>query len=117
MRIGELAALTGASARSLRYYEEQHLLSSYRTISGQRVYASEAEDRVRLIQRLYRAGLSSSTIADLLPCMTNPAARTPLLRERLIGERARISAQVDSLQETLISLDRVVDDLADPHGV
>ena len=117
MRIGELAALTGASARSLRYYEEQHLLSSYRTRSGQRVYAGEAEDRVRRIQRLYRAGLCSSTIADLLPCMTNPAARTPLLRERLIGERARISAQVESLQETLISLDRIVDDLADPHGV
>lgn len=53
MRIGELAALTGASPRSLRYYEEQNLLSSCRTTSGQRVYNDEAHERVRLIQRSY----------------------------------------------------------------
>jgi len=111
MRIGELGAATGASPRSLRYYEEQHLLSSTRTTSGQRVYGDGAVDRVLLIRRLYRAGLGSSTIADLLPCMTNPDARTPLLRERLISERSRISAQVDSLRETLTSLDGIVDAL------
>lgn len=113
MRIGKLAAMTGASPRSLRYYEEQHLLSSGRSTSGQRVYADGAHERVLLIRRLNRAGLCSSTIADLLPCITNPAARTPLLRERLIRERARISAQVDSLRETLTSLDCIVDALGD----
>jgi DNA-binding transcriptional MerR regulator len=108
MKIGELAKATGASPRSLRYYEEQHLLSSNRSTSGQRFYSSAAQERVLLIQRLYQAGLCSSTIAELLPCITDPAARTPLLRDRLIVERARISAQVDSLRETLASLDAVV---------
>nr|WP_241987713.1 MULTISPECIES: MerR family transcriptional regulator [unclassified Cryobacterium] len=108
VRIGELARVTGASPRSLRYYEEQHLLSSNRSTSGQRLYTDAARERVLLIQRLYQAGLCSSTIAELLPCITDPAARTPLLRDRLISERARISAQVDSLGETLVSLDAVV---------
>lgn len=113
MRIGELARSTGVSPRSLRYYEEQHLLSSRRSPNGQRVYADAAQERVHLIQRLYQAGLSSSTIAELLPCITDPSARTPLLRNRLIVERARISAQVDSLRETLTSLDAVVDALSE----
>lgn len=38
MRIGELSARTGASRRSLRYYEEQGRLVSSRSSSGQHHY-------------------------------------------------------------------------------
>ena len=38
MKIGELARITGASVRSLRYYEQQRLLLSPRTTGNQRVY-------------------------------------------------------------------------------
>ena len=34
VRIGELAAQTGASVRALRYYEEQGLLSAERSASA-----------------------------------------------------------------------------------
>ncbi|MGH3121741.1 MAG: MerR family DNA-binding transcriptional regulator, partial [Streptosporangiaceae bacterium] len=34
MRIGELASKTGASVRSLRYYEQQGLLAAERSPSG-----------------------------------------------------------------------------------
>jgi hypothetical protein len=67
MRIGELAALTGVSVRALRYYEEQELLAAERGPGGRRRYPDDAVDRVRLIQRLYAAGLSSRTIRELLP--------------------------------------------------
>ncbi|MFI7132248.1 MerR family DNA-binding transcriptional regulator [Nonomuraea sp. NPDC050153] len=39
MRIGDLAKRTEASVRSLRYYEEQGMLSSQRSASGQRTTA------------------------------------------------------------------------------
>ncbi|WP_374225966.1 MerR family DNA-binding transcriptional regulator [Micromonospora sp. C41] len=42
MRIGELSARTGVSARSIRYYEQQGLLAALRTPSGQRVFAESA---------------------------------------------------------------------------
>lgn len=39
MRIGELSKYTGVSPRSLRYYEEQGLLTSSRSDAGQRHYS------------------------------------------------------------------------------
>lgn len=84
MRIGALSRRTGVSPRSLRYYEEQGMLTSTRTAGGHREYAEPAVDRVIRIQELFAAGLRSDTIADILPCMRNvdggPSAEaTPLL--------------------------------------
>ncbi|MEV4415028.1 MerR family transcriptional regulator [Catellatospora sp. NPDC049609] len=100
MRIGDLAAATGASARSLRYYEEQGLLASERSSGGQRHYPATAVERVALIQSLLAAGLSSSTIHDVLPCITEEAIRTPWLAERLRAELGRVETQLDSLHRT-----------------
>lgn len=73
MRIGELAERAGVSVRSLRYYEEQGLLTSTRSASGQRHYTDYEVERVTFIQRLYAAGLSSRTITELLPCVDSPS--------------------------------------------
>lgn len=43
MRFGDLAARTGASVRAIRYYEEQHLLTSVRSPGGQRHHTGEQE--------------------------------------------------------------------------
>ncbi|MHA7271536.1 MerR family transcriptional regulator [Arthrobacter sp. HLT1-20] len=111
MRIGKLSESTGTSPRSLRYYEEQHLLVSTRSSSGQRIYKHDAVERVALICSLFQAGLCSSTIADILPCMADPASQTPLLRERLVSERARISAQMEAMEQTLKAMDAVLGNL------
>ncbi|MFZ4151576.1 MerR family transcriptional regulator [Streptomyces pseudogriseolus] len=67
--VGELAEQAGVSTRALRYYEEQLLLSPQRTSGGHRFYPEAAIDRVKLIQQLYTAGLSSRLIAALLPAI------------------------------------------------
>ncbi len=100
MRIGDLAAATGASTRSLRYYEQQGLLASQRTSGGQRHYPDSAAERVALIRSLLAAGLSSSTIHDVLPCITDKAIRTPWLAERLCAELKRVEDQISSLHRT-----------------
>jgi DNA-binding transcriptional MerR regulator len=112
MRIGELSARTGASVRSVRYYEQQGLLKSVRTDSGPRRFTEEAVERVTLIRRLFDAGLSSATMADLLPCITDPTARTPYLAKRLCQERDRILEQVEQLGRTAQTLDVVIRELA-----
>ncbi len=109
MRIGEVAGQSGVSVRSLRYYEEQGLLRSSRSESGQRLYAPGAVERVILIQRLYAAGLSSRTIAELLPCIEAPVEKyTPLVLNRLGQERDRIDAQITELRQTRDKLEHVM---------
>jgi DNA-binding transcriptional MerR regulator len=107
MRIGELAALTGVSVRALRYYEEQGLLDPWRGPNGRRQYPEDAVDRVRLIRRLYAAGLSSRTIRDLLPRAANGEA-TPELLDRLSAERRRLDGQIGALVHARGELDEVI---------
>jgi DNA-binding transcriptional MerR regulator len=107
MRVGELAARTGVSVRALRYYEEQNLLSAERSSSGQRHYPDSAVDRVQLIQQLYAAGLSSKTIAELLPCVIDGRA-TPALLERLATERGHVDQRITDLLHARDRLDSVI---------
>lgn len=106
MRIGELSDRTGASPRSLRYYEQQGLISADRTAGDQRVFTEEHVRLVGLIQTFFAAGLSSATITELLPCMAL----------RPSGESAHRSAEVmkrerKRLQQTVSELQNAVDAL------
>lgn len=107
MRIGEVATSSGVSPRALRYYEEQGLLTAERSVSGQRHYADAVVERVRLIQRLYAAGLNSRAVGELLPCVHTGIA-TPAMLERLVTERERIDQQVHELIATRDRLDEVI---------
>jgi DNA-binding transcriptional MerR regulator len=116
MRIGELARQTGASVRSLRYYEEHGLLSAHRTASAQRNYDADAVERVRLLRRLYSAGLTSSTIAMLLPCVTTPSDQvTRQSIDIMRREHARISGQITDLTTTRDDLAYLIDTAAAFH--
>ncbi|WP_406089137.1 MerR family transcriptional regulator [Streptomyces sp. NBC_01013] len=109
MRIGELASRAGVSVRSMRYYEEQGLLASTRSPSGQRHYTEEEVERVAFIQRLYAAGLSSRTIVELLPCVDAPSREnSDSALERMAQERERLSAHIDDLVRTRDTLDVLV---------
>ena len=109
MRIGELAARTGVSVRSLRYYEEQGLLTSTRSASGQRHYTEDAVERLGYLRRMFTAGLSSSTIAKLLPCIDAPSednSRSAMTRMEV--ERDRLTEHIGELLHTRDMLDDVM---------
>jgi DNA-binding transcriptional MerR regulator len=107
VRIGELAARTGVSVRALRYYEQQDLLKSERSPSGQRLYADEAVGRVGLIQELYAAGLSSRTIVGILPCVVTGEVTSELL-DRLAAERDRMTERITDLTSTRDRLETII---------
>lgn len=113
MRIGELARRTGVSERSLRYYEQQGLLSAERTSGGHRDYPEAAVDRVIRIQELFAAGLHSRKIARLLPCMRDSDGgpsriATPALVAELAAERDRIDRMMTELANSRDVLDEVI---------
>ncbi|MQA32866.1 MerR family transcriptional regulator [Modestobacter roseus] len=107
MRIGEVASRSGVSVRALRYYEEQGLLEAERTPSGQRRYAEEAVGRVRFVQQLYAAGLSSKDVLELLPCVHTGVA-TPAMLAHLADQRDRISRQIDELTRARERLEEII---------
>ncbi|WP_379127830.1 MerR family transcriptional regulator [Paenibacillus sp. sgz500958] len=69
MKIGELAARTGVSVRSLRYYESQGLISPVRMQNGYREYSPLAVETVETIRFYLNLGLSTEEIAGILNCV------------------------------------------------
>ena len=107
MRIGELSRRTGASVRSLRYYEQQGLLSSMRTPSGQRIYREDAVDYVHLIQVFLAAGLPTPRILEMMPCL-HSGSTTRSQRTMLQGERRRIEERIAELETARDRLTEVI---------
>ncbi len=68
MNISELARQTGASVRSLRYYEARRLLSPRRGENGYRSYDAATIERVKTIQWYLRLGLTTHEIFDIVFC-------------------------------------------------
>jgi DNA-binding transcriptional MerR regulator len=94
MRIGELSRRTGVSQRSLRYYEEQGLLTSSRSDAGQRHYSDADVQRVSLIRQLLDAGMSSRVIATVLPCVETPG--DPGVVEEAFATMTRVRERIDA---------------------
>jgi DNA-binding transcriptional MerR regulator len=109
MRIGEVATRAGVSVRSVRYYEDQGLLASTRSAGGQRQYTEYEVERVTFLQRLYAAGLSSRTIAELLPCVDAPSeGNSDAALERMAKERDRLSEHIADLMRTRDALNALM---------
>lgn len=114
MKIGEVAERSGVSVRALRYYEEQGLLHADRTPAGQRLYQESDVDRVRLYQQFYAAGLTSSNIAQLLPCIDSghtDAEQRAMLRT----QRTRIQDRINELTAVLARLDELINTAHHQH--
>jgi DNA-binding transcriptional MerR regulator len=108
LRIGQLAELSGVSVRALRYYEEQGLLEADRTPAGQRAYPESAVEKVRFLQEMYAAGLTSRNIAALLPCIDT--GHTDAEQRRMLQQQRDFIQ--GKLHELTIALGRLDDILA-----
>jgi DNA-binding transcriptional MerR regulator len=119
MRIGELSTATGVSTRALRYYESQGLLRSERQPNGYRDYDSDAVRVVAFIQDLYRAGLPSKVIRDILPCSQPPGPNgdCAALKERIREVRDDLAAREQSIAERRQTLDAYLAGADMPRGV
>lgn len=67
MRIGELARRTGATTKTIRYYESIGLLAEPdRDLNDYRDYPEEAVDRLEFIRDAQATGLTLTEIASIL---------------------------------------------------
>ncbi|MBF9068009.1 MerR family transcriptional regulator [Streptacidiphilus fuscans] len=118
MRIGEMSRRTGVHARLLRYYEEQGLLTPERGSGSYRSYREEDVETVRRIRRLLAAGLSTASIALILPCVRTDGPRlVPVCEDTVAAlrrEHARVSGAIDELRASKEMLEHVIQAGAGP---
>ncbi len=105
MKIGELSKLTGVSIRSLRYYEEQGILSPTRLSNGYRIYNETAVDQVHTIKFYLDLGLSIDQISGFLHCVLKNKETfckevLPIYEEKL----EEIEKQIETLQMIRLNL-------------
>jgi len=125
LRIGEVAELTGTTARTIRYYEEIGLLDSApeRAQGKHRVYTRADVDRVREIIRLRDLlGLSLEQLSQLLEAESARAhlrdelqhTEDPAERKRILEELlTHISNQLELVQGRLSELTDLAAELSD----
>ncbi|GHJ59354.1 MerR family transcriptional regulator [Nocardioides sp. OK12] len=107
MQIGEVAALTGLSLRTLRYYEEVGLVApSARSAGGFRLYTALDVDRFELIKRMKPLDFSLEDMRGLLGVVDAlDADPDEDERARLLGEleslRTAAEQRVDALRTRL----------------
>ena len=107
--IGELAKEYDITPRSIRFYEEQGLLSPKRT--GQnRIYCNKDRVRLKLILRGKRLGFSLAevkTLFELYDTNSNSAAQLETMLELTEHKRAILRQQLDDIQMLMRELDDV----------
>lgn len=107
LKVGELAARTGLTVRTLHHYDEIGLLRpSRRTSAGHRLYGEEEVRRLQRIASLKHLGLSLEEIRDCLDGSDYSLERTLELQIRRIDEEIGRHRRLRALISDL--LDRVV---------
>jgi DNA-binding transcriptional MerR regulator len=111
VKIGELSERTGASARSIRYYEQIGLLRSTRLGNGYREFDDSAVGIVETIRSLLELGFPTQLIERVLPCTgdAGPAgqdcgtliARVSEIRDDMDAKARRLAETRDTLTRFL----------------
>lgn len=108
MLIGELAAIVGLDAQTIRFYERQGLLPEpRRRANGYRAYDATTVERLRFVRKAQGAGLTLAEIGSVLALRDRdeaPCAHvTAILDAKLDGVRAR-RAELAALEAELEQL-------------
>jgi Predicted transcriptional regulators len=91
MHVGDLAKRTGASIRSLHYYEQMGVLHATRQENGYRSYDQSAIEQVRRVRLLLALGFSLSDIRLLAPCLAQQETGATLCNAAIIHYQQKIT--------------------------
>ncbi len=98
LTIGQAAERLGLATSALRFYEDKGLISSLRTVGGQRRFARDVLRRVSFIRAAQQVGLPLADIKASLDAL--PVHRAPTQDEwQRLAEawRPRLDAQIATL--------------------
>ena len=107
--IGELARLFDVTPRSIRFYEEQELITPER-VGQTRVYHTKDKVRLKLVLRGKRLGFSLAEVKklfELYDSNPNSAAQLKVMLDLTEQKRSILRQQLDDIQMLMNELDEV----------
>jgi len=97
-KISDIAALTGLSADTLRYYEKINLLPPVaRTAGGVRQYSNKDLSRLRFIQRAQKMNFSLAEINQLLKMREDPQHARDEIRSLTAQKLDEVESHLEEL--------------------
>lgn len=101
VRIGELARRTGASTKTIRYYEQIGVLPAPdRAPNGYREYPEEAVDRLAFVRDAQATGLSLAEIASILDLRSRGESTCHHVIELLERHMEALDEHIRTLHQT-----------------
>jgi MerR family copper efflux transcriptional regulator len=98
VRIGQLAAETGFSVRTIRFYEQSGLLPApSRTPAGYRSYDQDAVTRLRFVRSAQALGLPLAEIAEVLRVRDHQGPPCSYVAELLRTHISALDARIKEL--------------------
>jgi DNA-binding transcriptional MerR regulator len=111
MLIGEVAQRAGLPAHTIRFYEDQKLVTrAARSRSGYRVYSDRVLDELRFIRRAQGLGLSVTEMREILSlgrAGRKPCARVQAICGAHLAEIERKISELRALQSHLESAQKL----------
>ncbi|MCC8395988.1 MerR family transcriptional regulator [Paraburkholderia sp. MMS20-SJTR3] len=105
LTIGQVAAATGVSAHTLRYYEQAGLLRAVgRTDAGHRLYSPADLDWLQFVMRLKATGMPIASIKAFSELRAQGDSTYGARREMLTGHRDAVLAHIAELQANLAAI-------------
>jgi DNA-binding transcriptional MerR regulator len=109
LRIGALAARTGRSVHTIRWYEAQGLLPAVpRDGGGRRLYSQRHIDWLALMDRLRRSGMSVADLRAYTALAQRGGATLAPVRAMLLAHRAQVEEKIAEWQTALELIDEKI---------
>lgn len=100
LRIGQVAQASGMSTASIRFYEQQGLLSpAMRASNGYRAYSAQDIERLRRIRTCRSLDMSIQEIQVLLNVPGDTASACEVTSQVLLQHLDHVAQRIEELQE------------------
>ena len=107
--IGKLAALTSVSNDTLRYYEQEGLISpTAKSAAGYRLYDQDSARRIYFIKHAQRCGFTLAEIRELLDLRRRDSACCRDVRTRAIEKKLQIENKIRAMKAMSKALDQLI---------
>jgi DNA-binding transcriptional MerR regulator len=108
IRIGELAARTGQSVHTIRWYEQQGLLPPVPRLGAHRIYSNRHVEWLDLMQRLRASGMSVAQLRRYTASAQRGGAALDQTLEVLRAHRQRVEQSIAQWQRALALVDEKI---------